>query len=83
MKNETLNPTEIIQYELIEQLDILKKSGEKNTEKFLDLARAASKFNINFTRAFNANKKVVESREVKTNRDVIRYVWDFENMTFN
>lgn len=83
METKKLDPTQIIQNELVEQLDILKKSGETNKEKFLDLARAASKFNINFTRAFNANIKVVESREVKNNRDVIRYIWDLESMNFN
>lgn len=71
-----INPIQIIQNELIEKLDALQNSGEKNPEKYLDLARVAARKNQNFTRAFNANIAVVNRREVKNHRDIIRYVWD-------
>lgn len=75
--------SQIILNELVAKLDALKKSGEVGCQKYLDLADAATNLNINFTRAITANKKVVESRPVETQRDVIRYVWDLESMNFN
>ncbi len=88
MKIEKLAPihefmSQIILNDLVKKLDDLKNSGEFNQQKYLDLADEASDLNLNFTRALTANKKVVESRPVETQRDVIRYVWDLEYMNFN
>lgn len=88
METEKLNPihdfmSQIILNDLVRKLDALKNSGEFNQQKYLDAADEASDLNLNFTRALTANKKVVESRPVETQRDVIRYVWDLEYMNFN
>ena len=74
MKN--FNPTQIIQNDLVDQLDALKKTGEKNPEKYLDLARVASRKNKSLTQAFNSNVEVVNRRSINSHRDIIRYVWD-------
>lgn len=88
MKTEKLVPIQefmdkIILDDLVKKLDDLKNSGEVDQQKYLDLAQDASNLNENFTREHTANKKVVESRPVETQRDVIRYVWDLESMNFN
>ena len=79
MGNKNFNPTQIIQNELVDQLDALKRTGEKNPEKYLDLARVASRKNKSLTQAFNLNIEVVNRRNLKSHRDIIRYVWDLNN----
>jgi hypothetical protein len=49
----------------------------------MKLAQKTSFLQVNFENARRANLAVLKLRTVKSHAEIIRYVWDFENMTFD
>lgn len=49
----------------------------------LKLARKFSNLEINFKQAMQANFEVLKLRKVESHKEIIRYIWDLENMNLN
>jgi len=78
-----LNADEIIEKDLREKLETLRLNKITDKNEYLNLAKIASKLQLNFNRVLQANLAVLRLRKLNSNKDIIRLIWDLEYMNFN
>ena len=61
----------------------LEKLAEYTLKSGLKLARKFGDLEINFKKAMQANFEILKLRKVESHTEIIRYVWDLENMNTN
>lgn len=81
MKN-LLNPERLARNEFNQKLDALPNDGNV-FDAGLKLAIKTSQLQVNFENARQANLAVLKMRKIESQKNIIRYIWDYENMNFN
>ncbi len=82
MKN-LLNPDDLIQKDLQAKLDDLEIRPSEHLKECMKLEQKAKHLQTNVMFSLQANLHVIQLRKLETHKEIIRAIWDLEQMNFN